>query len=148
MHDLIPPTIKSTTIYPLRNGRDLIVPFCRLSSTNSSFVPSAVREWNELENSVRNLDTPSKFKRALLINVNEINIVPNHFLYGPRKLNVILTQLRCSVSFLKSVNITFLTIITRIPSRTNAASTPLNVPARTGLMDTYIYSSIALKEKI
>ena len=148
MHDLIPPTIKSTTIYPLRNGRDLIVPFCRLSSTNSSFVPSAVREWNELENSVRNLDTPSKFKRALLINVNEINIVPNHFLYGPRKLNVILTQLRCSVSFLKSVNITFLTIITRIPSRTNAASTPLNVPARTGLMETYIYSSIALKEKI
>ena len=148
MHDLIPPTIKSTTIYPLRNGRDLIVPFCRLSSTNSSFVPSAVREWNELENSVRNLDTPSKFKRALLNNVNEINIVPNHFLYGPRKLNVILTQLRCSVSFLKSVNITFLTIITRIPSRTNAASTPLNVPARTGLMDTYIYSSIALKEKI
>ena len=102
MHDLIPPTIKSTTIYPLRNGRDLIFPFCRLSSANSSFLPSAVREWNKLENFVRNLDTPSKFKRALLNNVNEINIVPNHFLYGPRKLNVILNQLRCSASFLNN----------------------------------------------
>ena len=35
LHDLIPPTIQSTTIYSLRNGSDLIVSFCRLSSTNS-----------------------------------------------------------------------------------------------------------------
>ena len=93
LYDLIPPTIQSTTIYPLRNGSDLIVPFCRLSSTNSSFIPSSVREWNKLEKSVRNLDTPLKFKRALLSNANEINIVSKHFMYGPRKLNVILTQL-------------------------------------------------------
>ena len=38
LHDLISPTIQSTTIYPLRNGSDLIVPFCRFSSTNSSFI--------------------------------------------------------------------------------------------------------------
>jgi hypothetical protein len=63
------------------NGSDLIVPFGRLSSTNSlSFVLSSVRQQNKLENSVRNLDTPSKFKRALLNNANEINIVPKHFL--------------------------------------------------------------------
>jgi hypothetical protein len=30
--DLIPPTIQSTTIYLLRNGNDIIVPFCRLDS--------------------------------------------------------------------------------------------------------------------
>jgi cellulose synthase/poly-beta-1,6-N-acetylglucosamine synthase-like glycosyltransferase len=30
------------------------------------------------------------------------NIVPKHFMYGPRKLNVILTQLRCSASFLNN----------------------------------------------
>ena len=85
------------------NGSDLIVPFGRLSSTNSlSFVLSSVRQQNKLENSVRNLDTPSKFKRALLNNANEINIVPKHFLYGPLKLNVILIKLRCSASFLNS----------------------------------------------
>ena len=27
--DLIPPTIQSTTIYPLRNGNTIIIPFCK-----------------------------------------------------------------------------------------------------------------------
>ena len=73
-----------------------------MNYTNSSFIPSSVREWNKLENSVRNLDTPLKFKRALLNNANEINIVPKHFMYGPRKINVILTQLQCYASFLNN----------------------------------------------
>jgi hypothetical protein len=60
---------------------------------SASFISSSVREWNKLENFVRNLDIPLKFKRALLKNENEINIVPKLFMYGPRKLNVILTQL-------------------------------------------------------
>ena len=72
-----------------------------MNYTNSSFIPSSVREWNKLENSVRNLDTPLKFKRALLNNANEINIVPKHFMYGPRKINVILTQLRMLCFFLE-----------------------------------------------
>ena len=76
--------------------------FSDMNYTNSSFIPSSVREWNKLENSVRNLDTPLKFKRALLNNANEINIVPKHFMYGPRKINVILTQLQCYASFLNN----------------------------------------------
>ena len=31
--DLIPPSFQSTTVYPLRNGSDIIMPFCRLSNT-------------------------------------------------------------------------------------------------------------------
>jgi hypothetical protein len=27
---LIPPTIQRTSVYPLRNGNDIILPFCRL----------------------------------------------------------------------------------------------------------------------
>jgi hypothetical protein len=60
--DLIPLTIQSTTIYPLRNGNDIIVPFCRFSLTRDSFVPATVREWNSLNLSVRNLDALSKLK--------------------------------------------------------------------------------------
>ena len=30
LYKLIPPNIQSTTIYPLRNGNDIIDPFCRL----------------------------------------------------------------------------------------------------------------------
>jgi hypothetical protein len=63
--DLIPPTIQSTTIYPLRNGNDIIVPLCRLSLTRDSFVSATVREWNNPNLSVRNLDTLSKFKKAI-----------------------------------------------------------------------------------
>jgi hypothetical protein len=62
--DLIPPTIQSTTIYPLRNGNDIIFSFCRLSLTRDSFVSATVREWNNLNHSVRNLDSLSKFKKA------------------------------------------------------------------------------------
>ena len=65
--DLIPPAIQSTTIYPLRNGNDIIVPFCRLSLTRDSFVSATVREWNNLNLSVRNLDTLSKFKKAIAV---------------------------------------------------------------------------------
>ena len=36
---LIPPTLQSTSVYPLRNGNDIILPFCRLSSTSDSFIP-------------------------------------------------------------------------------------------------------------
>ena len=63
---------------------------------------ASVREWNTFENYVRNLDTLLKFKRTLLNNANEINIFPKHFMYGPRKLNVILIPLRCSTSFLNN----------------------------------------------
>jgi hypothetical protein len=65
--DLIPPTIQRTTIYPLRNDNDIIVPFCRLSLTRDSFVSATVREWNNLNLSVRNLDTLSKYKKAIPI---------------------------------------------------------------------------------
>ena len=96
--DLIPPTIQSTTVYPLRNGEDIILPFCRLSLTNESFIPSTIREWNKLDHSIRNLDTLSKFK-SVLKRKNNQNI-PLYYSYGPRKLNIILTQLRCQASFL------------------------------------------------
>jgi hypothetical protein len=46
-------------------------------------VKQTVREWNKLENYlyVHNLDTPLKFKRVLLNNANEINIITKHFMY-------------------------------------------------------------------
>jgi hypothetical protein len=96
--DLFPSTIQSTTIYPLRNGNDIIVPFCRLSLTRDSFVPATVRKWNSLSLSVRNLDTLSTFKKAIRSSISMP--IPRHYSCGPRKLNIILIQLRCNASFL------------------------------------------------
>jgi hypothetical protein len=59
---LIPPSIQSTTIYPLRNGSDIIMPLCRLSNTYDSFIPSTIRQWNILYPSLRNVDSIAKFK--------------------------------------------------------------------------------------
>jgi hypothetical protein len=69
------------TLYPLINGSDA--------------------------NSVRKLDTPLIFKRALLNNRSEINIVPKHFMYGPRKLNVKLTHMGKPVTILAAFNCNF-----------------------------------------
>ena len=80
--DLITPTIQNTTIYHLRNGNDIIGPFCRLSLTRDSFVPARVREWNSLNLSVRNLDTLSNFKKAIRSSISMP--IPKHYSYGPR----------------------------------------------------------------
>ena len=63
LRELIPSIVQSTTIYPLRNGSDLIIPFCRLSITTESCIPSTVKLWNRLDQSDRNLDTLTKFKK-------------------------------------------------------------------------------------
>jgi hypothetical protein len=91
--------IRSTTVYPLRNGSDIIMPFCRLSNTYDSFIPSIIRQWNSLDQSLRNVNSIAKFK-AELRKLKDINQVPKHYEIGPRKLNIILTQLRCFASFL------------------------------------------------
>jgi hypothetical protein len=47
---------------------------------------------------VRNLDTLSKFKKAIRSSISMP--IPRHYSYDPRKLNIILTQLRFNASFL------------------------------------------------
>ena len=95
------PQLFKVPLYPLQNGDNLIVPFCRLSITNSSFIPSTVKEWNKLDIAIRKFDSLSKFKNAIRLNSQSNKIsVSKLYYYGPRKLNVILTQLRCTASFL------------------------------------------------
>jgi hypothetical protein len=57
--------------------------------------------WNSLNNTIRNVDTLSKFKSELK-KIDEIvnHAVPKHYFYGPRKFNIILTQLGRSASLL------------------------------------------------
>ena len=52
---LILPTIQSTSVYPLRNANNIILPFCGLSSTIDYFIPSTIKMWNSLDNNIRNL---------------------------------------------------------------------------------------------
>ena len=81
-----------------RHAYDIVVPPCRLSLTRDSFVPATVGEWNSLNLSVRNLDTLFKFKKAISSWIS--TPIPRNYSDGPRKLNIILAQLRCKASFL------------------------------------------------
>jgi hypothetical protein len=82
-------------------GSDLIIPFCRLSITTESFIPSTVKLCNRLDQFDRNLDTLTKFKKAIRKEQSDnTKRIQKHFYYGPRKLIIILTQLRNSFSFL------------------------------------------------
>ena len=99
---MIPPKIQSRTTYPLRNGNDIIVPFCRLTLTSDSYVPATIRSWNGLDSSIRNAKSISQFKRELKMHYAPVEPVPSHFSYGPRKLNIILTQIRRHASFLNN----------------------------------------------
>jgi hypothetical protein len=63
--DLILTTIQSTTVYPLINGSHIIIPFCKLSITYDSFIPSTIHQWNSLDPSLRNVDSIAKFKTEL-----------------------------------------------------------------------------------
>ena len=48
LQNLIPPSVATLSRYDLRNNTDLIVPFCRLERTRTSFFPETIRCWNEL----------------------------------------------------------------------------------------------------
>ena len=72
--------MQSTSVYPLRNWNDIILPFCRLSSTRDSFIPFTIKMWNGLNSTIRNVDTfRSKFKSELKkIEETENHAVPKH----------------------------------------------------------------------
>ena len=100
--DLIPPTIQSTTVYPLRNWSDIIIPFLQnieylwlIYSLNYILYITYI-----LDPSLGNVDSIAKFKTELRKR-KDISKVPKHYEIGPRKLNIILTQLRYFASFLK-----------------------------------------------
>ena len=98
---MIPPTIKSTTVYQLRNGEDIIIPFCRLSITIDSYIPSTIRQWNNLDLSIRNVGSLPHFKSELKKMSNSYSVhIPKYYSYGPRELNIVLTQFRYSATFL------------------------------------------------
>ena len=60
-----------------------------------------MKMWNSLNDTIQNVDYISKFKSELKkIDETENHAVPKHYLYGSRKMNIILTHIRSSASFL------------------------------------------------
>ena len=61
-------------------------------------IPTTIRQWNNLDPSLQNVNYIAKLKTEFRKRKG-IGQVPKHYEIEPRKLNIILTQLRCFASF-------------------------------------------------
>ena len=69
--DLLPNRVNETNICNLRNNTDFAIPFTRLCSYESSFFPSTLKLWNDLDTPIRNLPTLPNSKQILRLYVKK-----------------------------------------------------------------------------
>lgn len=110
LSSLVPSTINSLSNYNLRNANDTQTIDSRTSQYFNSFLPSAIREWNNLPLDTRNCDSVNSFKRRLN---GGRSAVPKYYYTKNRRLQIIHTRLRTKCSSLN--NDLFLKHITDSP---------------------------------
>ena len=91
--DIIPPLVRETTDYPLRNQNNIAVPFCRTEISRKSCIPSSITLWNALDEETRNSPSVSSFKYQLK-NRQTNSKVPSFYLTGNRYFSVLHARLR------------------------------------------------------
>ena len=98
LSNLLPDRVNQSTPYNLRNSDEFRQPQYRLQSTTKSFFPSTTSLWNQLDPNVK-AQPLKKFKNSLKESYPSQQ-VPEYFLVGPRKENILLTRLRNASSSL------------------------------------------------
>ena len=83
VQDLIPPLVREVSDYPLRNTRNLTVPYNRTSISQKSCIPSSIRLWNSLADDLKVSSTLLFFKKHIISNFN-ISCVPSYYIMGNR----------------------------------------------------------------
>ena len=94
---LVPPTIRSTTSYQLRNSSDLLTLHASSQLYFNSFLPSVIGEWNELPEITRELPSIATFKHEL--NSDKMKI-PTYYFDGNRISQIYHVQLKTNCSSL------------------------------------------------
>ena len=105
---LLPHRVNEISNYNLTDNENFEIPFSRLCTFETSFFPSTLKLWNDLDQSFRNLPTLSQFKRRLkkqLIRSNTYSATSREERTG----DIILSRIRHKCSSLQadlySVNI-------------------------------------------
>ena len=98
--DLIPPLVREISNYPLRNNKNISVPFNRPSISQNSCIPSSIRLWNSLEDDLKIYQhyKPLKHITARFNN----SCVPSHFTIGNRHISILHARLRNNCSNLNN----------------------------------------------
>ena len=96
--------INNTHQYNTRQSNFFSKPLCRTNSYLNSHFPSTMDEWNKLNNETANCSSLKSFKNILESAViDQQNTISDNFKYcTPRKINMILTQIRNNMSDLNS----------------------------------------------
>ena len=98
LSSLVPQLVQNVSNYNLRNADDIRTIYARTRLYSNSFLPSTIRDWNNLPRNVRDVDTVDSFKRHL--SQGRAN-VPKYYYSGSRRLQVLHTRLRTGCSSLK-----------------------------------------------
>ena len=94
---LSPPTVGNNTAYSFRNASNYRYIRSNTQLYYNSFLPSVVRDWNELPHSTRNAPSISTFKRSLN---STLICVPLFYLDGKRIGQIYHSRLRMDCSSL------------------------------------------------
>ena len=75
---------------------------CRTKRLENSFLPDAIKQWNNLPSDIRDSLSLQIFKSKLKATLLAVDTVPNFYLYGQRSGSIYHTQLRLGFSKLHS----------------------------------------------
>jgi hypothetical protein len=95
----LPPTVSSISNHNLRNNENYTTSRSRLRLSMTSFIPSTVSLWNNLDLTVRNSPNISCFKSWIKENTGKF---PEYHGEGSRKLSIFYARLRHQCSSLNS----------------------------------------------
>jgi hypothetical protein len=98
LSSLVPDTVGESSDYNLRNADNTRNIFCHTQLYSHSFLPSSIKDWNNLPVNYRNSPSISIFKSRLN---EDVQSVPSHYYVGERKYQIIHTRLRTHCSSLK-----------------------------------------------
>ena len=100
--DLIPPLVNEISGYPFRNNNHFSTPFTQTNVSTRSCIPSAIRMWNYLDESLYNKPTISSFKHNLQTTTFQKIQAPSFFAFGKRHLSVLHAGIRIICSNLNN----------------------------------------------
>ena len=96
---LVPPSVSEISRYNLRNANDFTTIRCSSQQYYSTFIPSVVREWNNLPEEAKQIGSLISFKFYLNRDKKK---VPKYYGIGKRKLQILHTRLRTKCSSLNN----------------------------------------------
>ena len=93
---LLPPLVGENSRYPLRNSDHYQNIKSKSQLYYNSFLPSAIREWNSLDASVKSSQSVTSLKKSL----SKRKLVPSYYYHGNRKSQMLHTRIRTNCSSL------------------------------------------------